>query len=214
MNAIEKQFSKFREAAQTVWPREEREAWRKRFAAGVVSLAKKASDREAFLKQLHDHALPPLGAELVKLGTGSSRAAFGLPFQLVLKVERPYLADEASERRPAYSTNRAEIERAALFPAFIPRVYADYYRAYDRADKTLNIAVVEAVIPIHRYLDAITEALGSTNGSNLGICPVTGRIMAMDVGSAWGEGVEVDLVKGTHPLLKMAPFMTTPRWSE
>jgi hypothetical protein len=217
MNAIEKQFSKFREAAQSALPREEREAWRKKFTADVIRLAKKASDREAFIKQLHDDVLPSLGAELIKLGTGSSRAAFGLPFGLVLKVEKPYRQDAQSSHpgeRPAYSTNRAEIERAALFPGFIPKVYAEFYKAFDRADKTLNIAIVEAVIPIHSYLDQITEALGSTDGANLGICPETGRIMVMDVGSAWAEGVEVAFLEGTHPLMQLAPFLRTPRWSE
>lgn len=215
---MRKQFSKFIKPAQSILTREEREEWRKQFAGEVVKLAKKAPDRETFLKQLHDDVLPALGAELTKIGTGSSRSVFSLPFQLVLKVERPYQGNirfiESSERRPDWSTNRAEIERSTLFPGFVPRVYGECYKAFESAHKTINIAIAEAVIPFHTFFEEMTEALGSTNGANLGVCPDTGRVLAMDVGSAWAEGVEVAFMKGTHPLMQKAPFLRAPRWSE
>ena len=205
-------FAKYKKLLMQPLALKEQDEWREKFAADVVKLAEESEGRDDILKRLHD-ATEAIGHNFVKLGSGATRAVFALPLGLVAKLCAAQIIENA-ETRPALSPNAAELERSKAFPAFIPRVYGECYRSFGREDfdQTIDLLVVERIIPLGDFTDHITRALGSTNSANLGVCPRSGRLMALDVGEEWAEGAECAFMEGTHPLMQAAPFMRMPRW--
>jgi hypothetical protein len=183
----------------------------------VVKLAQESAGRDDLLKQLNEK-MTVIEFEFKKIGNGSTRAVFALPLGLVLKLRVVNVADfkshvSGADARPADGPNAAELERSKAFPAFVPCVYGEHYstRGLDEFDQSIDLLVCERVIPLVDFIDHFASALGSTHDGNLGVCPRTGRIMALDVGSAWSEGVEEALLKGEH-YLQVYPFLKVPRW--
>lgn len=203
-------FKKYKEPMSKPLDLPIQEQWREKFAADVVKLAQESEGRDDFLKCLHDETAA-IGHNFVKVGSGTSRAVFALPLGLVAKLQVIGLTGVGLSNRLPLSPNAAELERSQAFPAFVPKVYAECYSTFGRDDQVIDMLVSERMIPLGDFTDHITGALGSTNSANLGICPRSGRVMVLDVGGAWTEGVEESFLRGDH-YLQAYPFMKVPRW--
>jgi hypothetical protein len=194
VNAVEKQFSKFREAVQSALSREDRETWRKQFATSLVAYARTVTSRDAFLDGL-DKLLPHLGMTkgLFRLGSGSTRSTFAMPFDLVLKMELdpsrfafkdgPLLEHGFLKEG---SGNFAEIERAERLPGLVPRVYGHCLRFFDHAEQTLHFIVSEQVVPLRRYMNAATTVFRAP-AEEFGVRLGTNQLVLMDAGGDWRD---------------------------
>jgi hypothetical protein len=205
-------FTKYKRPMSQPLSLENQEGWRTKFAADVIKLAQESAGRDDFLQSLSE-AMAAIGHKFVKVGSGGTRAAFALPLGLVAKLRVVELIGTGTTNRPPLSPNAAELERSQMFPAFVPRVYGECYRAFAQEDfdESIDLLIVERVIPLAEFTDHLTVALGSTNTANLGVCPRSGRVMVLDVGSAWSPGVEESFLDRSHPLMQF-PFMWAPRW--
>lgn len=207
-------FGKFRTPSQAVLSQEERERWRKQFATSLVAYAQTVSSRDAFLDGL-DKLLPHLGMPkgLFRLGSGSTRSTFAMPFDLVLKMELdpsrfafkdgPLLEHGFLKEG---SGNFAEIERAERFPSLVPRVYGHYLRFFDHAEQTLHFIVSEQVVPLRQYMNAATTVF-RTPAEEFGVRPGTNQLVLMDAGGDW-RVLDADAVKQVEGALA-ANRMTT-----
>lgn len=203
-------FAKYKKPMSQPLDLQTQDQWREKFAADVVKLAQESAGRDDLLARLHDE-LNRIGFAFQKIASGGTRAVFGLPFALVLKVRVVELGDSLACTRPRPSPNSAELERSKMFPAFVPRCYGEVYRASEEFDQIIDAIIVEQIVPLHVFTDHLTAALDSTSTANLGICPRSGRVMVLDTGSRWSEGVEESFLRGDHYLMAF-PFMKAPRW--
>lgn len=159
---------------------------REQFAAEITACALHCRNNIELLDALYAAIPPESGFPFPrKLGEGSTRRAFLLPFGLVLKLER---TDDLTPKEMAYRGSKSYLQmrrRVANFDElagglFIPNAIARIYgcmMAFGSHPVNVNCLIVERLSPLSD--EAPDEHIGISN-EDLGFCRRTGELLVFD----------------------------------